>query len=60
VTQTSPTIYAQFHGYGPSKIIVEDFSRLAQGAGLYEVTVADVTELLDCHEQHLSDEDLEE
>jgi len=42
------------------KVIVEDVSRLAQGAVLYEVTAAVVTDLLDCHEQHLSVEDLEE
>jgi hypothetical protein len=58
--QTSPKIYAQFHGFEPLKIIVKDVSRLAQGAGLYEVTAADVTDLLDCHKQHLSNEDLEE
>jgi hypothetical protein len=59
VVQTSPKIYAQFHRYEPLKV-TENVSRLAQGAGLYEVTAADVTYLLYSHEQHLSNEDLEE
>ncbi|XP_053572819.1 tigger transposable element-derived protein 1-like [Bombina bombina] len=44
----------------PLENIVEDVSRLAQEAGLSEVTTDDVTELLDSHEQQLSNEDLEE
>jgi hypothetical protein len=60
VAQTSPKIYAQFHRYEPLKTTFEDVSRLAQGVGLYEVTAAVVTDLLACHEQQLSNEDLEE
>jgi hypothetical protein len=56
VVQTSPKIYAQFHRYEPLKMIVEDVSRLAQGVGLCEVTAVAVTDLLDCHEQHLSND----
>ncbi|XP_018430489.1 PREDICTED: tigger transposable element-derived protein 1-like [Nanorana parkeri] len=44
----------------PLENIVEDVRRLAQEAGFSEMTTDDVTELLDSHEQQLSNEDLED
>jgi len=40
--------------------LTENISKLARHVGLDDVTAKDVTELLECHDQPLSNEDLEE
>ena len=55
-----PEFIHDFTGLKPVENIVEDVSRLAEEAGLAEVTTEDVTELLDTHGQQLYNEQLQE
>jgi hypothetical protein len=48
-----------FTGFEPVEKSDDNFSSLVQEVGLDEATSEDVTELLDSHGQHLSNENLE-
>jgi hypothetical protein len=54
-----PEFTHDFTLFGPAEDSDDDFSRLAQEAGLDDVTVEDVTELLNSHGQELFNRNME-